>query len=295
MDAAIKENSPIDKLLNSINIIVLLLFSFICLYPFYYIFIYSISLPEEAYKGVYFLPIGFTLENYKQIFEQSNVPMAVFISASRSVSGTLLTVFFTSLFAFLLVQPKLKFRKSIYRLVVFSMYVQSGLIPWYMTMKTLGLKNNFLLYVLPSAIIAFYLILVKTYMEQLHPSLQESAMIDGAGPFKIFIRIIMPLCMPVLATIAIFSAVDQWNAWTDNFYLADSKNLETLQLLLLTYMKDQAANSSAFAAMSERAVRVTPFSIKMTITMIATLPILFVYPIFQKYFVKGIMLGSIKG
>ena len=284
-----------DKLLDIINITILTLFAFTCLYPFYYIFIYSVSISQEAYKGIYFMPIGFTLENYSAILKQSNVAMAAFISAARAVVGMSVTVFCTSLFAYILAQPKVKFKKAMYRMVLFSMYVNAGLIPWYMTMKFLGLKNTFLLYVIPSAVGVFYLILVKTYIEQLPASVHESAMIDGAGPFRIFIRIIFPLCMPVLATVAIFSAVDQWNAWTDNFYLCDNKNLQTLQLLLLTYMTDQASRMTTLAIQTQNKHVVTPFSIRMTITMIVSLPILLVYPIFQKYFVKGIMIGAVKG
>lgn len=291
----IKDKSIFDKIIDKGNIILLTLLGLTCIYPFYYIVIYALSISKETYKGVYFLPLGLTLINFKQIFQQNNIALAAFISVSRAVVGMSVTVFCTSLFAYLLAQNKIRFKKAMYRLVIFTMYVNAGLIPWYMTMKALGLKNNFLLYVLPSAIGAFYLILVKTYIEQLPPSLQESAMIDGAGPFKIFIRIVMPLCTPVLATVAIFTAVDQWNSWTDNFYLCDSKNLQTLQLLLLSYMRDQASQLTALEMLADKKVTVTPFSIRMTITVIATLPILFVYPVFQKYFVKGIMIGAIKG
>lgn len=297
MQTAIKETKPMDRLLDAGNLILLLLFAFTCLYPFYYIFIYSVSDPTAAIKGVYFVPKGFTWVNYKAIFAQSNIVMAAFVSIARSAVGTVVTVFFTSMFAYLVAQPKLRFRKFFYRLVLFSMYVNAGLIPWYILMMSLGFKNSFLLYVVPSAIHCFYLILVKTYIEQLPPALQESAMIDGAGPFKIFIRIILPLCTPVLATIAIFSAVDQWNAWVDNFYLVSSPKLQTLQMLLLTYMQNSAnqANEVALRGALLAHKTPTPFSIKMTITMIATIPILFVYPMFQRYFVKGIMMGAVKG
>ena len=291
----IKAKSTFDKFVDIVNVILLTLLGLTCLYPFYYILIYSVSISELTYKGVYFLPVGFTLINFKQIFEQNNIALAAFISASRAVVGMSVTVFCTSLFAYLLAQNKIRFKKAMFRLVIFTMYVNAGLIPWYMTMKALGLKNTFVLYVLPTAIGAFYLILVKTFIEQLPPSLQESAMIDGAGPFKIFIRIIMPLCTPVLATVAIFSAVDQWNSWTDNFYLCDSKYLQTLQLLLLSYMRDQASQMTSLELLAEKKIKVTPFSVRMTITVIATLPILFIYPVFQKYFVKGIMIGAIKG
>lgn len=276
--------------------VLLSLYALLCVYPFYYILIYSISIPNEAMKGIFLFPRGFTMENYMQLFTQNNILRSAFVSVSRTIVGTFTTVFCTSFFAYLLTQDKLKFRKSIYRLVVMTMYINAGLIPWYMTMKILGLKNSFLLYVLPSAIVAFYLVLIKTYIEQLPGSLQESAMIDGAGPFRIFIRIIMPICIPVLATVAIFTAVDQWNAWIDNFYLVDIPELQTLQLLLLTFMTGQASQlTSMTARLNMKTITVTPTSIRMTITMIVTLPILVVYPVFQRYFVKGILIGAIKG
>jgi putative aldouronate transport system permease protein len=271
-------------------------FAFICLYPLYYILIYSISLPKEAAKGLSLLPRGFTLENYRQLFLQGNLLSALMVSLARTTIGPVLTVFCTALFAYLLTQPKLRFKKAIYRMVVVTMYLNAGLIPWYLTMTRLGLRNNFLIYVLPSAVGAFGLILVKTYMEQTPPSLQESATIDGAGPFLVFYKIMLPICRPVLATVAIFAAVDQWNTWMDNFYLVTDRNLQTLQLLLLTFLTDRASQTTSTASrMNMSKVTVTPTSIRMTMTMIVTLPVLFVYPVFQRHFMKGILIGAVKG
>jgi putative aldouronate transport system permease protein len=271
-------------------------YAVICLYPFYYAFIYSISDPNLVVRGVYILPAGLSLHNYVSLFKQNNILGAAVISIARTALGSVITVFFTSLFAFILIQDKLRFRKFIYRTVVVTMYVSATLIPWYLLMVRLGLKNNFLLYIIPSAINAFYLILVKTYMESIPVSLQESAFMDGAGAFRIFRSIIFPVSRPILATVLIFAAVDQWNTWTDNFYLASIPSLQTLQLLLLTFLSDQASFvQSAMAKSTMKAPTVTPNSIRMAITMIVTLPVLLVYPIFQRHFVKGIMLGAIKG
>jgi putative aldouronate transport system permease protein len=168
-----------------------------------------------------------------------------------------------------------------------------------MTMKGLGLKNNFLLYVLPSAVTAFYVILVKTYIEQLPASLEESAKIDGAGPFRIFFSIIAPISLPIIATVAIFSAVGQWNTWQDNLYLVNVRNLQTLQLLLYNYLNTATATGdvSRMSAMAliANARSVSPTSLRMTMSMITVFPILLVYPFMQRYFIKGIMLGAIKG
>ena len=277
-------------------ILAMLLYTMLCLYPFYYVLIYSISDPNLAVRGVYLLPRGLSFANYRRLFEQNNILWSAFISVSRSSLGSVLTVFFTSLFAYILMQEKLRFRKFLYRSVIVTMYVSAGLIPWYLLMTALGFKNNFLLYILPSAVNAFYLILIKTYMESIPPSLQESALIDGAGAFKIFRSIVFPVSKPILATVLIFAAVDQWNTWIDNFYLCASKNLQTLQLLLLSFLVEQASFvQSAMAKSTLTTSTVTPNSIRMAITMIVTLPVLLVYPIFQRYFVRGIMLGAIKG
>jgi putative aldouronate transport system permease protein len=274
----------------------LFLLVLVCMYPFYYIFIYSISIPAEAAKSaIYFLPKGFTLQNYSEIFKLNHLAFSAFISLSRTIVGTIVTVFCSSMFAYALSKPNLQFRKFIYRITISTMYINAGIIPWYITMKSLGLKDNFLLYVLPSAIVAFYLVLIKTYIEQIPDSMEESAMIDGANVITIFFRIILPLCIPVLAVVAIFAAVGQWNAWTDNFFLG--QKLPTLQLVLLTFLTDQSSNTFAMKSnMSNVTVQqVTPTSIRMTVTMIVTLPIIFVYPFFQKYFISGIMVGAVKG
>jgi putative aldouronate transport system permease protein len=288
-----------NRLFNIFNYLFLLLLVVICIYPFYYIFIYSISIPDEASKhAIYLWPQGFTLTNYKQIFMLDELTKAAGISIARTVIGTAITVFCTSMFAYTLTKPQLKFRKTIYRITLSTMYMSAGIIPWYITMKELGLKDSFMLYVIPTAIIAFYLVLIKTYIEQIPDAMEESAMIDGANVLTIFLKIILPLSLPVLAVVAIFSAVNQWNTWTDNFFLAP--NLPTMQLVLLNFLTDQTSNMMALksnmATVSSMDVQqITPTSIRMTITMVATLPIIFVYPFFQRYFISGIMIGAVKG
>jgi len=205
-------------------------------------------------------------------------------------------------FAFFVTKDELPCRKLIYRLLIITMYFNAGLIPWYITMKMLHLNNSFLLYIIPYAISPFYVVLLKTFIEQLPMSLEESARIDGAGHFTIFIKIICPLSIPIIATIAVFSAVMQWNTWFDNFFLVQNPRLRTLQLVLYNYLNE--ANNIAMQIKNENAleagirtnkITITPQAIKMTITMVVTLPIIFVYPFMQKYFVKGIMMGAIKG
>jgi ABC-type glycerol-3-phosphate transport system permease component len=300
MALARRRQSVGDWVFNIFNYLVLLIFTAACLYPFYYIFLYSISDATEAARGSVFLwPVKPEVASYASLLAKPEVLNAVFVSVARTVVGTVLTVLCSSYLAYAVTRRDLPLRSLIYRFVVLTLYIGAGLIPWYMTMKGLGLKNNFLLYVLPGAVGAFYVILVKTYIEQLPSSLEESAKIDGAGPFTIFFRIIAPISLPIIATVTIFSAVGQWNTWQDNLYLVNVRSLQTLQLLLYNYLNTSVATGdvSRMSTMSliANVKQVSATSLRMTMSMITVFPILLVYPFMQRYFIKGIMLGAIKG
>ncbi len=287
-----------DKVFNIVDSFLLFLFFVLCMYPFYYVLIYSLSNPQEAQKGVYLIPAGFTLANYVQVFELKGIFQSAMVSFLRTIGGTVITVACSSFFAYLVTKQEMYLRKTIYRFLVVTMYFNSGLIPWYLTMKLYHLNNNFLLYIIPSALSAYYVVLLKTFIEQIPPSLEESAKLDGAGYFRIFCRIVFPLAGPILATIAVFASVSQWNNWFDNYILVTNENLKTLQLVLYEYL-NQASSIAQSTDINDKAryatQQLTPQAIRMTITMVVTLPILFVYPFLQKYFVKGIMLGAVKG
>jgi multiple sugar transport system permease protein/putative aldouronate transport system permease protein len=193
-------------------------------------------------------------------------------------------------------------RKFWYRFIVVTMYFNAGLIPIYLIMRNLQLTNTFWVYIIPLIVQPFNIILVKTYVESISPSLQEAAEIDGAGILTIFWKVIFPISKPILATIAIFSAVGQWNSFQDTLVFVTDQKLYSLQYLLYTYLNQ--ANSLAMLMknsgatgqnMQALAMQQTPTSVRMTISVIVVLPILFIYPIFQRYFVKGIMIGSVKG
>lgn len=276
----------------------------ICVYPFYYIFIYSISDPSEVVKGIFLFPAGLSFSNYKDVFEIAGLFSAFGVSVLRTVLGTALTVFSCALYAYLVTKKELPFRKFFYRLAVITMYLNAGLIPVYLTLKTYGLRNSFLVYILPAMLSAYYIILIKTFMEQLPPALEESARIDGAGHFAVFFKIILPLSKPILATIAVFAAVGQWNSWFDNYLYCTDETLKTLQYLLYNVLNDAQNKANAMAMASANTVsamqqastnQISAEGVRMTITMIATLPILCIYPFMQKYFVKGITLGAVKG
>ncbi|MFS0726792.1 carbohydrate ABC transporter permease [Paenibacillus sp. 1P07SE] len=293
-----KKTSASDLLFNTVNYFLLFLLLIVTVYPFYYIFIYSISDSFEAQKGVFLWPAGFSLESYKASFQLKGLGDSAIISVSRTILGTVITVLCSAFFAYLITKREMPLRKTIYRFVLITMYFNAGFIPWYLTMKAYGLQNNFFLYILPSALIGFYIILIKTFMEQMPPSLEESAKIDGAGYFKIFTHIVFPLSMPIIATIAVFAAVAQWNTWFDNFFLVSDPKLQTLQLLLYNFLSqtNSLAGMTGEELTRNGQVRVmTPQSVQMTITMLVTLPIVVVYPFLQRFFVKGIMLGAVKG
>ena len=221
-----------SKFLRGLNFFLLIVFAFLCVYPLYFIFINSISGADAVVRGVYILPEDFSLEFYKSLLQMPNIPNSIVVSVARTVLGTALTVICSSFLGYMVTQSELPMRKWVYRFVVATMYFNAGLIPWYILMVNLGLKNNFLLYILPSAVGAYYVVLSKTYIESIPASVEESAKIDGAGVLTIYARLILPMSMPIIACLIVFCAVNQWNAWSDNFYLVSDPKLSTLQYQL---------------------------------------------------------------
>jgi putative aldouronate transport system permease protein len=291
----------LDLLFDGFIYVFFTAFTLMCVFPFYYIFINTISDNDLVSKGlILLLPRGIHLENYIKVMKMRALPLAVLVSISRTVLGTFLSVLCTSFAAYIITKKKLAFRKFVYRFFIVTMYFNAGLIPWYLNMRFLRLDNNYLAYII-GVIGAFNLILVKTYIESIPESLEESAEIDGAGPLLIFFRLILPLCMPILATIAVFTAVGHWNSFMDTLILMRNPRFFTLQFLLWQYLNEANAIASAMRTSIDTglginpATMLTPTAVRMTIAMVVTLPVLFVYPFFQRYFVKGIMIGAVKG
>lgn len=275
----------------------------ICAYPFYYLIINSVSANDLSALGdVRLFPQGFHLSNYETVFQLQGLPMAAAVSVGRTVIGTALTVLASGFLGFMFTQQRMWGRKFWYRFLVITMYFSAGLIPVFIIMKSLGLTNNFWVYVLPFIVQPFFVILVKTYVESMPASLQEAAEVDGANLLQVFFKIYLPNMTPILATVAIFSAVTQWNSFQDTLIYITDQSLYTLQYLL--YMFINQASSLAQAAqnaggnlgqIASAATTQTPTSIRMTVSVIVVLPIIFIYPLFQRFFVKGIMLGAVKG
>lgn len=280
-----------------------ILFTLICFYPFYYLIINSISNNELSSLGdIRFLPHGIHFENYKSVMKLEGLPLAAMVSVARTVLGTVGTVLVSAFLGFMFTQEKMWKRQFWYRFIIITMYFNAGLIPLFITMKILHLTNNFWVYVLPFIVQPFNIILVKTYIESIPRSLQEAAEMDGANILQVFFKVILPNCTPILATVAIFSAVTQWNSFQDTLIYITDQKLYSLQYLLYTYLNQvnslaQMVKSSggAVSSIAGAATTQTPTSIRMTISVIVVLPIMFIYPLFQRYFVKGIMLGAVKG
>lgn len=299
-----EDRSAGDIVLSIVCYTIFTICAFLCIYPFYYIFINSISANDLSARGVIlFYPEGVHLQNYLKAFQISGLGNAAFISVARTVIGTICTVSASAFLGFMFTQDKMWHRKIWYRMVVATMYFNAGIIPWYLTMRNLGLTNNFWGYVLPAIISPFFIILTKTFVESVPKELQEAAEIDGAGILMIFFRIMLPVIKPILATVAIFAAVNQWNAFQDTLLLVTDNKLYPLQFILYQYLNQASSlaagqntgNAGGGSLAGVGLTTQTPTSIRMTITVIVVIPVMLVYPIFQRYFVKGIMVGAVKG
>ena len=292
-----------DILISVITYIVYSIFAFVCVYPFYYIFINSISSNTLSDKGkIIFLPKEIHFTNYASVMQLEGLFDAAKISLARTAIGTLVVVFTSAFLGYMFTSNNMWGRKFWYRFIAATMYFNAGIIPLYITMSNLKLTNNFWIYVLPTAISPFYMILCKTFIEATPGELREAAVIDGAGTLTIFFRIILPVIKPILATVAIFTAVNQWNAFQDTLIYITDKKLNTLQFVLYQYITQSSSikallngSSSSANIAASMAKMQTATSVRMTVTIVVVTPILLVYPFFQKYFTKGIMIGAVKG
>lgn len=292
-----------DKLISVIIYIVYAMFAFVCVYPFYYIFINSISANNLSDQGkVLFYPMEVHMKNYVSVAKIPGLLTAAQVSVARTLVGTVLTVVVAAFLGFMFTRDTMWKRKLWYRVVAGTMYFNAGVIPWYLTMKAIGLTNNFWGYILPMIIQPFYIILCKTFCESVPKELQEAAEIDGAGTLRIFFQIMLPVIKPILATIAVFAAVNQWNSFQDTLLLVTTDKLYTLQYVLYQYINQASSlkalvsnstNSAQLAASLAHAATAT--SIRMTVTIVVVLPVILVYPFFQRFFTSGIMIGAVKG
>ena len=289
-----------DRLFYLLDYLFFTIFTFTCIFPFYYIFINTISSTEAVNKGlVNFLPKGITFANYASLTGVNDLGSSLIVSIARTIIGTALMVVATAFVGYLMTKDEMWNKKFFYRFLVITMYFNAGLIPWYMNMQMLGLTNRFAAYIIPGIVAPYNIILVKTYIESIPAELEESAFMDGASYMQVFRKIIWPLSKPILATIAIFGAVGNWNSFQDSLILmSNSPKLYTLQHRLYIYLTQtsnlkQSMNSKGGGGVAK--VQQSAKIVKYTISMISIVPILMVYPFMQNYFEEGIMLGAVKG
>jgi putative aldouronate transport system permease protein len=280
-----------------INVFLMLGTFVLVVYPFYYIFIYSISQAQYVTGGLLLLPKGtINLSSYVAIFTKSDILHAIFISVSRTVITSVSMIFITSMAAYALSVEDMPGVKFFRKLFLFTMYFSGGIIPVYLLFKAIHLTGNFLVYVIPYLVNVFNLILVRTYIEEgQSKSLQESAVIDGANDLVIFFKIVFPLITPVLAAILFFESINQWNSFMDTqLYNSMEPNLFTLQYVLYNFLAVQSYSLQDAQRFGAAQANINVQTLKMAITFVCFFPIFAVYPLIQKHFVSGLMIGAIK-
>lgn len=300
-----KRNSSLgDRIFDICNYTFMIVLMILTLYPIWNTLAVSFNDANDSIKGgIYLWPRVWSLNNYEYVFKEATIFHATMISVLRTVIGTVATVFCSAMVAYTISRQEYVLRKFVTIAFILTMYFSGGLIPTFLLIRDLGLINSFWVYIWPGLIGVFNLIIIRSFIEGLPDSIMESAKIDGAGEFKTFVSIVLPLSMPVLATVALFSAVGQWNSWFDVFlYNSSNIDLSTLQYELQKILQNSNASSGAksltdaFANSNNvDANTVTPFAIRSTMTIVASVPIIMVYPFLQKYFVKGMTVGGVKG
>ena len=279
-------------------VLVMLLVCFVMLYPIWYTLINSLNNGQDALRGgIYWWPRVFSLESYKAVFKNSDIYTAFGVTVVRTLIGTVSSVAFTAMVAYGLSKQYLWGRKVFMIIGVVTMFFGGGLIPTFLTYKGLGLLDNFWVYIWPMLFSFYNAIIFITFFRQLPLEMEESAKIDGANDFVVFARIVFPLSMPVVATIALFNGVAHWNDYFSGvIYITNETWLTPIQTFL--YRAVAEASSSTMMAKMPASVRmsvVTSTTIKLATMVVTTVPVVVIYPFLQKYFVKGMMLGSVKG
>ena len=285
-----------DKAVDVAVYLLLGLVGIVTLYPFYYTIICSFNDGLDLMKGgVYLWPRKFSLANYELFLEDGDWRHAFLVSLSRTIAGTALRVSFTSMFSYALSRNNLMFKKGYRFLVVFTMYFSGGLIPFYILLRNLGLLNSFWVYVIPGMVDAFFVMTGINFFGAIPESMIEAARIDGAREIKVLTKVVLPVSKPFLATLALFSAVGQWNSWLDSAYYVRDANLHTMAFKMMTVINQNLATANTEAAgQLSQANTATSFTVQATAMAVSMLPIMCVYPFLQKYFVQGMMIGAVK-
>lgn len=291
-----KKTSVGDKVFVFLNGIFMILFVIITLYPVWNTLVIAFNNGTDSLRGgLYLWPRMWTLKNFNTVLHKKNLLVGAYVTVGRTVIGTLTALGANAILAYIVSRKRFIFKKQLSLFWVITMYVNGGLIPTFLLYKGLGLTNNFLVYIIPGMISAFYMLVIRTFMVGIPDSFEESAQLDGAGDMIIFTKIISPLCKPVYATVALFCAVGHWNSWFDAMlYNRMNSNLTTLQYELMKLLSSVTNQSTSVESMKNAVGTVTPTSVRAAATILTMLPIVCLYPFLQRYFVTGLTIGGVK-
>jgi len=296
----VKRHTVGELVMRAVNVALISLFLAAIVAPFLNIIALSLNDGMDAQMGgIWLWPRDFTLDNYREVFEDPTLLNAYKITALRVVIGTVSSVFLTALAAYALKFSTLPGRKFFTMMILFTMLFSGGIVPTYILLKSLGLTNRFWVYIVPQLYAAWNILLMRTFFLGIPNSLEESAKLDGANDFQIFFAIILPISKPVISVIALFNGVSHWNDWFAGTFFVSREELHPLQTVLRAMlMSAEALRKRMFIlqmAPDDARLNVTTESLKMATIIVATVPIVLIYPFIQKYFVQGVMIGSVKG
>lgn len=283
-----------------INYTVMVLLAFIMIYPLWYCVAGSLNEGMDYLRGGVFLwPRKWTLANYKAVFLDSAILNAFWGTIWKCLVGTVTSVLCTAMVAYAITRPKLRLKKLYIPFIMLTMFFSGGLIPYFILIVDLGLYDSFWVYVIPTMFSAYNMIIIQSFMRELPSELIESAKLDGASEYRIFFQMILPLSKPVLATIALFTVVTHWNSYFDSMMYTSSQELQTIQLFLKKVITDPSVSrglgSAATIAIPDQAATLTPQVVKLATMVVTALPVVCIYPFLQRYFVKGVTVGAVKG
>ena len=283
-----------------INYAVMVLLAFIMVYPLWYCVAGSLNEGMDYLRGGVFLwPRKWTLANYKAVFLDSAILNAFWVTIWKCLVGTVTSVLCTAMVAYAITRPKLRLKKLYIPFIMLTMFFSGGLIPYFILIVDLGLYDSFWVYIIPTMFSAYNMIIIQSFMRELPSELIESAKLDGASEYRIFFQMILPLPKPVLATIALFTVVTHWNSYFDSMMYTSSQELQTIQLFLKKVITDPSVSrglgSAATIAIPDQAATLTPQVVKLATMVVTALPVVCIYPFLQRYFVKGVTVGAVKG
>lgn len=290
------KTSTSRKVFCVFNYVFLAFLAFTMLYPFIYTLSMSLSTTKAATEmGLHLYPKEVSIMAYQMVFKNRDIITSYGNTLFRTIFGTLAGLLVTTLFAYAISRKEMPHRKLFTFIVLFTMLFNGGKIPTYLVLKEMGLLNNILVYILPNLISAYNVIVAKSFFQSLPAAMHESASIDGASEFRIFFSIIIPLSMPIIMTLALWMAVFHWNSWYDAMmYMTDNTKI-TVQCLLQRIIQENNSELISQGVINPDAMQYTSETVKAATIIVSIIPILAFYPFVQKYFIKGVMLGAVKG